>query len=85
MIRRTQRKPPRMLRLLLLSASAFASACGSSRTVFINAGDVVRIGPDVVGRVYTLGADGVWTLSGDEVQLPEGWYCVALEPEELEP
>jgi hypothetical protein len=35
--------------------------------------DVVRIGPNVVGRVYVY-SDGKWILT-DKIKLPEGWYA----------
>lgn len=42
---------------------------------------LVRIGPDVRGRVYTW--DGTeWVLSRNSVQLPEGWYCGPLDGDE---
>ena len=36
--------------------------------------DVVRLGDDVVGHVYTW-QDGRWVLSGNKVKLPQGWYA----------
>jgi hypothetical protein len=39
---------------------------------------VVRLGPDVHGKVYFL-RDGKWVLSKNKVNLPEGWYAGALE------
>jgi len=35
--------------------------------------DVVRLGPNVVGRVYVY-SDGKWILS-KPMKLPEGWYA----------
>lgn len=35
----------------------------------------MRLGPDVKARVYHREA-GVWTLSANRVELPEGWYLV---------
>lgn len=63
----------------MIFALAFATSCGSSKVVFIHeSSDVVRIGPDVEGRVYFY-RDGQWVLSKNKVKLPEGWYAGALE------
>ena len=43
--------------------------------------DVVRIGPDVKGKVY-FRKDGEWVLSKNKVTLPEGWYAGALGDDE---
>ena len=43
---------------------------------------MVRIGPDVSGRVY-FQKNGEWILSKNKVRLPEGWYAVGL-PEDGE-
>jgi hypothetical protein len=36
--------------------------------------DVVRLGSDVRGHVYFY-RDGKWQLTGDKINLPEGWYA----------
>lgn len=54
-------------------ATAFASGCG--RTVLVSESSPIRIGPSTEGRVYAR-VDGEWTLSANEVTIPEGWYCV---------
>ena len=46
-----------------------------------SSGDLVRIGPDVSGRVYFY-QDGSWVLSKNKVKLPEGWYAGPLPREE---
>jgi len=43
--------------------------------------DVVRIGPNVSGKVY-FRKGGEWVLSKNKVKLPEGWYAGALGDEE---
>lgn len=43
--------------------------------------DVVRLGPNVSGKVY-FRKDGQWVLSKNKVTLPEGWYAGALDDEE---
>jgi len=55
-------------------ALGLMSGCGS-RTVFIPEDSPIRVGPRAKMRVYTL-QKGEWTLSSNEVSLPEGWYCV---------
>ena len=58
-----------------LLVSAFNSGCSNNRTVFIPEDSPIRIGPSTSARVYTL-LNGEWTLSGNVVSIPEGWYCV---------
>ena len=67
------------IQILLLSSLAFALlGCGSTRVVFVDTqADLVRLGPDVQGRVYVL-TNGAWTLSKKKVKLPEGWYAGGL-------
>ena len=69
----------------MISALAWATSCGSTRVVFIQeSSDVVRLGPDVRGRVYFF-KDGQWVLSKNKVALPEGGFAGQLgtpgEPE----
>ena len=54
---------------------AFASGCSNNRTVFIPEASPIRVGPSCKSRVYTF-VNGEWTLSGNNVEIPEGWYCV---------
>jgi hypothetical protein len=57
-------------------------SCGTTKVVFIQTGsDVVRIGPDVKGKVY-FHKDGQWVLSKNKVHLPEGWYAGSLDKRE---
>ncbi len=61
----------------------FVSSCGTTRVVFVDTSKaMVRIGPDVSGRVY-FQKNGEWILSKNKVRLPEGWYAVGL-PEDGE-
>lgn len=55
-------------------ALAFASGCGP-RTVLVPESAPIRVGPGVVGRIYVREA-GEWTLSANEVEIPEGAYIV---------
>ena len=55
-------------------ALAFASGCGP-RTILVPESSPIRVGPGVVGRVYVREA-GEWTLSANEVEIPEGTFIV---------
>ena len=62
--------------VLALSLTLFG--CGSTKVVFVDThAQMVRIGPDVKGKVYVL-KNGEWVLSKNEMHLPEGWYAGAL-------
>ena len=64
--------------ILLISTAAFLLGCGSTRVVFVDTqSQMVRIGPDVKGKVYVL-KNGEWVLSKNKMHLPEGWYAGAL-------
>jgi hypothetical protein len=66
------------IRTLAIVASAMlvlASLTGCGRTVLVTEGSPVRIGPKAKSKVYAL-VDGEWSLSNNEVCLPEGWYLV---------
>lgn len=61
--------------LTLTSLAIFLTGCGSTRVVFVDTqSDLVRLGPDVTGRVY-VNKNGEWVLSKKKVKLPEGWYA----------
>ena len=67
--------------LILLISLLVLSGCGSTRVVFVDTqSDLVRIGPDVEGRVYVL-KTGEWTLSKNKMKLPEGWYAGGIPRE----
>lgn len=51
----------------------FLTSCATRTLVLDPRIDVVRIGPNVVGRVYVY-SDGKWILT-DKIKLPEGWYA----------
>jgi len=69
--------------ILIISALIFAG-CGSTRVVFVDTGAaLVRLGPDVSGKVYVL-KDGEWILSKNKVRLPEGWYAGGIPTEQEE-
>ena len=64
--------------ILLISAATLFLGCGSTRVVFVDThAQMVRIGPDVKGKVYVL-KNGEWVLSKNKLHLPEGWYAGAL-------
>lgn len=74
---------PRMLRPLLAAcAAASLSGCEAKRVVFVHPTDqaLVRLGPDVQGRVYFWNGSS-WELSSNTVRLPEGWYAGYVPPE----
>jgi hypothetical protein len=51
------------------------SVVACSRVVLVNEASPIRIGNNIHGKVYTF--DGTnWTLSDNDVSLPEGWYLV---------
>lgn len=67
---------------ILTAISIFMlTGCGSTRVVFVDTdADLVRIGPDVSGKVYIL-KNGEWVLSKNKVKLPEGWYAGGIPRE----
>lgn len=68
--------------LILTLISLFSLGCGSTKVVFVDTQtNLVRIGPDVSGRVYVL-KNGEWILSKNKVKLPEGWYAGGVPPED---
>jgi len=74
-----------MRALKILAATTLlisAVSCGSTRVVFVDTqADLIRLGPDVTGRVFVL-KNGEWILSKKKVKLPEGWYAGGLPKEE---
>ncbi len=66
----------------ILSLAFLFLGCGSTRVVFVDTdADLVRLGPGVSGRVYTL-INGEWILSKNKVDLPEGWYAGGIPKED---
>lgn len=53
-----------------------AFGCAPNRTVFVPEASPMRVGPSSSMRVW-MRIDGVWTLSGNRIDVPEGWYLVA--------
>ena len=67
--------------LLTLGLSlACVSGCAAPRTVLVEPGQPVKIGPSVKGKVYVL-TDRGWELSANAVTIPEGWYALPPEAE----
>lgn len=65
--------------LLMTSALLCGVSCGTTKVVFVKeSADVVRLGPNVKGKVY-FRKDGEWVLSKNNVTLPEGWYAGSLD------
>jgi|TARA_B100000676_G_scaffold249652_2_gene253826 hypothetical protein len=68
--------------ITILSIASLFFGCGSTRVVFVDTdADLVRLGPGVSGRVYTL-INGEWVLSKNKVDLPEGWYAGGIPKED---
>ena len=65
-------------------ALACASGCAANRTVFVPEDSPMRVGPSSSMRVW-MRLDGVWTLSGNRIEIPEGWYLVPPSYVEEEP
>jgi hypothetical protein len=59
----------------LFAALALASTGGCARTVLIEEGSLLRVGPDAEMRVW-YHLEGEWRDSGVSVKVPEGWYLV---------
>ncbi|MAF44286.1 MAG: hypothetical protein CMI54_09030 [Parcubacteria group bacterium] len=78
MLTRLQKKFGKLLTILFVGN--FVTGCGTTRAVFIHDGDLIRIGPNVKGRVYVL-KGGEWVLT-KPTTLPEGWYAGAVKTEE---
>jgi len=66
-----------MWKLLMILGISFWSGCVSTRVVFINpSDDVIRIGPNVKGKVYFYNEEEeAWQLSTNKSLIPEGWYA----------
>lgn len=75
-LRQQRRQSAEMFFVALVIASLCVYAVACQRIVLVSEASPTRIGSKVYGRLYTLGADGSWTLSDNEVLLPEGWYLV---------
>lgn len=72
----------RMLFTILLAYMAASGiSCSASRVVFVHPGEhqLIRIGPNVRGRVYFYNGKD-WELSGNTVDIPEGWYAGYVSP-----
>jgi len=71
----------RLLTLILIATvcvalvHGFALGCAPNRTVFVPEASPMRVGPSSSMRVW-MRIDGVWTLSGNRIDIPEGWYLV---------
>ena len=44
-------------------------------TLLVPEDSPMRVGPSSSMRVW-MRLDGVWTLSGNRIEIPEGWYLV---------
>jgi hypothetical protein len=59
---------------LIMCVSILMTSCGTTRAVLVPPGDLVKIGPDVRGQVYTWNGND-WILSDNKIVIPEGWLC----------
>lgn len=69
------------LRLILLCCVvlllASASGCAANRTIFVPESSPMRLGPNARARVWVrVDRSKEWELSGNEVEIPEGWWIV---------
>lgn len=69
-----------LMALALLIASVSLISCGGTKVLINQSGALVRAGPDVSGHVYTWTGEE-WSLSGNKVRIPEGWFIGPLEEE----
>lgn len=69
---------PKMLTWIVLASTLlgvmYGSGCG--RVVLVSEAAPVRTGPNVTGKIYTM-IDGEWTLSPNDVDIPEGFYVLS--------
>lgn len=72
--------------LVALVSLSGTGCAGGQRVVLIppitldeqgNPTDLIRIGPNVSGRIYVL-VEGKWELSANDILLPEGWFCAPV-------
>lgn len=65
----------RTLALSLALLLAFVGGCGTTRTIYVPAGEPVRLRETVrAARVWVADARGEWVEG--VMDLPEGWYCL---------
>jgi hypothetical protein len=68
------RKPRRRTaRLCVVLALGLTGGC--ARTVLVEEGSLLRVGPDAEIRVW-YHLEGEWRDSGTRLRIPEGWYLV---------
>lgn len=62
---------------LLTTAMLLSGGCASGKRVVLvdPSKTIIRIGPNVTGRVYVKGSSGTWELSRNKVTIPEGWFA----------
>jgi len=64
-----------MLNLFLILFVIIGTAsCTTTRTVLVPPGELIRLGPDIEGRVYNWNGTE-WVLSDNKVEIPEGWIA----------
>lgn len=70
-----KRRRTQIATLIFYGVVVLALESGCARAVLVPESSPVRIGPNVSGHVYVR-EDEQWVLSDNNVNLPEGWYCV---------
>ena len=59
----------------IVLAVGLLAGCVASRTIFVPEDSPMRLGPKNSVLVYTY-ENGEWVLSGNRINIPEGWYIV---------
>ena len=71
--------PQMLLKSLSVIVMLGLTGCESSRVVFVPESDgLVRLGPGIRGHVYFWNGSS-WELSGNPVELPEGWFAGSID------
>lgn len=67
--------------ILMAYMAVSGTSCSASRVVLVHPAEhqLIRIGPNVRGRVYFYNGND-WELSGNTVDIPEGWYAGYVSP-----
>ena len=60
----------------LSSLVVILSGCGTTRVVYVTAGDPVRLADPVKARVWVKDSAGNVVRSNNKVTIPEGWYAL---------
>ena len=66
---------------LLTSVMLLSGGCASGKRVVLvdPSKTIIRVGPNVKGKVYVKDSSGTWELSRNKVEIPEGWYAGKID------